>query len=175
MSSFPAIVNRIPPGLLSLLGLKNTGRNPAALSAELRGVIELRDWYLASIAQTIGQSGTVNNVQNQFITFAPTLQVPDTEWWFLHYSAAAFTVDSAFGAANRFSAFLQWTVNGNALRGPITEQGSAIPGQYPIIGLDGLFLPPGSVAAMRVDATAAVNPTATAAATASAYITRLPI
>lgn len=53
----PSLVNRVPPGLLSLLGIKALGVNPSVLPDELTSTIELLDLYAAANS-TIGQFPT---------------------------------------------------------------------------------------------------------------------
>ncbi len=51
----PQVINRVPPGLLSLLDIKSMGVNPVQLADLLSPTIELADLYLQAIASP--QSG----------------------------------------------------------------------------------------------------------------------
>lgn len=48
----PSLINRVPPGLLSFLGIKALGQNPSQLSDELTPVLELGSLYLAPYSET---------------------------------------------------------------------------------------------------------------------------
>lgn len=48
----PTPINRVPPGLLSLLDVKSMGANPVQLGDELQGVFQLTELYVNSIAQS---------------------------------------------------------------------------------------------------------------------------
>lgn len=47
----PSLINRVPPGLLSLLGIKSLGVNPSLLADMVQPVLELRDLYYGVYAQ----------------------------------------------------------------------------------------------------------------------------
>lgn len=71
-------INRQPYGLLSLLGIKNSGRNPADLNAVLTPVIDLAPWYLYQNAESINANANIAAVG---FTPIPALQIPVTETW----------------------------------------------------------------------------------------------
>lgn len=54
----PQLINRIPPGLLSLLDLKTMGQNPVLLGDELLAQIDLTELYVGAVATT--RQGTTN-------------------------------------------------------------------------------------------------------------------
>jgi len=57
----PSLVNRVPPGLLSLLGIKAGGQNPAILPDTLQPTLELLELYIAGNAQeTLQLTSAVN-------------------------------------------------------------------------------------------------------------------
>lgn len=47
----PTQVNRVPPGLLSLLDIKSLGQNPSLLADEISPTLEMGDFYTNAIAQ----------------------------------------------------------------------------------------------------------------------------
>jgi hypothetical protein len=50
----PSQINRVPPGLLSLMDIKALGRNPDLLLDEVRPVFELREFYTRIYTQSEG-------------------------------------------------------------------------------------------------------------------------
>lgn len=90
----PGTVNPAPPGLLSLLELKQQGENPNRLSDTVVPVVDLTHWYgqdrLESVAgyQFLGDGIFYSDVI-PFIT--QPLTVPEGEvWWVDHYSVLLF-------------------------------------------------------------------------------------
>lgn len=59
----PSLVNRVPPGLLSLLGIKAGGQNPAILPDTLQPTLELLELYVSGNAVDVdaATSLVVNN------------------------------------------------------------------------------------------------------------------
>jgi hypothetical protein len=49
----PSLINEVPPGLLSLLGIKALGVNPSTLPDVLTPTIELRDLYVSGNGQFV--------------------------------------------------------------------------------------------------------------------------
>lgn len=70
-------INRLPVGLSQLLQIKAGGNTPPILNDELRGVIDLSDFYLANKEQT--WTALQNNVNARFT--GPTVTVPNNELW----------------------------------------------------------------------------------------------
>lgn len=58
----PSQVNRVPPGLLSLLGIKASGQNPSILPDTLTPTLELLDLYMAGNAQEVVASTSAVNL-----------------------------------------------------------------------------------------------------------------
>lgn len=57
----PQLINRVPPGLLSLLGIKSLGQNPSLLADQVAPILELGNFYLGASSQIVGTTtGTVN-------------------------------------------------------------------------------------------------------------------
>lgn len=50
----PQLINRVPPGLLSLLGIQSTGRNPVLLADDLQAVLDLTQSYFIGQSQVYG-------------------------------------------------------------------------------------------------------------------------
>ncbi len=76
-------VQGTPSGLLSLLQLKQLGRNPSAFSDEIVPVFDLQAWYRASQLEYLtGTQFTVAAAATQNYYFG--LTVPANEVWFVH-------------------------------------------------------------------------------------------
>lgn len=74
-------------GFLSLLGLKNTGRNPGQLLDDVRPVVEMAPWYLAASAITQRFAVASAVAQSDLVLGWPL--VPDGQlWWVLEYSVS---------------------------------------------------------------------------------------
>lgn len=57
----PSLVNRLPVGLLSLLGIKSTGLNPSTLLDEVRPTVDLSQYYLSDTWEnTFGLTAAAN-------------------------------------------------------------------------------------------------------------------
>lgn len=69
-------INRSPAGLLSFFGIKNTGRNPAALQESLSPTIDLAQWYLGTNSESFAINQNVAAVG-----FTQFVSVPETETW----------------------------------------------------------------------------------------------
>jgi hypothetical protein len=72
------LIQRVPAGLLSLLGLKAGGVNPSVLSDTVQPMLDLSALYGVGAAQflTVGGNVVVG-------LFASTLIVPDNEVWYV--------------------------------------------------------------------------------------------
>ena len=81
-------------GLLSLLNLKNQGREPRALEDVVRPTIELLEWYLTRDQEIVAASGTVpnGNSASSFDQGAVVQTVPDNELWYLWNASIQFNV-----------------------------------------------------------------------------------
>jgi len=83
----PLPINRVPPGLLSLLDTKSGGVNPLQLADQLTGVIELTNLYaLATGQQLLGTTAAVSSIGN----FAPVaagenFRALPGELWYVPY------------------------------------------------------------------------------------------
>jgi hypothetical protein len=76
----PSQVNRVPPGLLSLLGIKSTGVNPTMLGEELTPTMDLTQMYAAGHAVSLfGTTGVIN--ATGMWDGGGLTQVPAGEFW----------------------------------------------------------------------------------------------
>jgi hypothetical protein len=96
----PQLINRVPPGLLSLLGIQSTGRNPVLLADDLQPVLNLTDAYLfaqsvpfADTTAAIGATGFVSGLSS------PT--PPPGEIWVFSSYTVVFTVPLPAGTTYR--------------------------------------------------------------------------
>lgn len=71
-----SLIQRVPQGFLDALGIKSTGTNPNQLSEDVRPVVNLIDFYLASRYETVIASGNITN-NGDIIS----LDVPAGEAW----------------------------------------------------------------------------------------------
>lgn len=85
----PLPINRVPPGLLSLLDTKSGGINPLQLADELSGSIELLDFYAATTNEyEYGDSVSTNAVgQLAPLGAGDNMRVPAGEIWIVDYIA----------------------------------------------------------------------------------------
>lgn len=132
----PSLVNRLPPGLLSLLGIKALGVNPSILPDELTPNLDVTALYLNGNAESV--SGATNSVTADGVfTVAATL-VPAGELWVVNSAALYSTAALAAGTTYTFSLGLWESYNSRVVRtGPIV---SATAGQRPYTAIDGPFI-----------------------------------
>ena len=93
----PALIQRIPPGLLSFLGLKSTGQNPNVLADTVVPTLNLEHLYLA---QDLRVSSATQNVANAGQSIS--LAVPNGEAWRvlgIGYSADTLTAPATLKVA----------------------------------------------------------------------------
>jgi hypothetical protein len=139
----------IPPGLLGLLNLKNSGRLPNILLDEVQPGIDLEPWWLRANLLLAGLSsdslaiGTYNNFQ-PFTAGAGAITVPQNQWWFVEWYSASFTtVNQATGIdlALRFQSLgtPQWTP-----LGAIDPEAAIINNARFNLVAKGFWAPPGS-------------------------------
>lgn len=76
----PSLINRIPNGLLSLLGIKSVGQNPSLLSDTVSPTLDLSAFYFTETASFLG--GTTNTA-NLVGAWAPSnwTNTTQTETW----------------------------------------------------------------------------------------------
>ncbi len=154
MAELPAIINRVPPGLLNLLGLKQTGRNPSSMAEFVQPIMELRDWYFAASQQVTTGSAVPANSAFQAVTIPIT--VPQDETWYVLQLSALLTRDAA--AVATLTAWLQYNWGGGpAVRASSVAESSRVGARITMEGPRGLFLPPGTTFSMLIDASAAIG------------------
>jgi len=111
-------INRQPRGLLSFLGIKNSGRNPRSLADVLAPTVDLRDWYLAQNSESV----TVN-ISVAGIGFTPFFVVPETDTWAI--LATSINSQAVLGAGVSLQIGAGWTRNPNAqIFAPLTTVGN---------------------------------------------------
>jgi len=74
-------INRIPGGLLGLLGLKSLGRNPDTLLSDVRPTVDLMRLYMTGQPQMV--TSIVGVTGNGFLTPIVTHTVPNGKCWFV--------------------------------------------------------------------------------------------
>lgn len=172
MSALPAIVNRIPPGLLRSLGLNNTGRNPSQLADSYVPMLELRDWIWTQSETTQQANGAAVAANGLFLTVGANLVVPENEWWFVKSCNAVV----APAAASSCTVTLGWrvreTVAGTNTMVYMSETARVLASEnwYLQSPEGGFFVPPGAQPQLVVS----VNVGTTAWGVA-ATVVRLPI
>lgn len=91
----PSLINRVPPGLLSLLGIKAMGENPVVLSDQLQPTLELSDLYAG--ANAIRLNGSTGNITGTGLFQVTALQPPSGEIWVV--SSCCYRTNAALAAA----------------------------------------------------------------------------
>lgn len=56
----PSIINRVPPGLLSLLGIQSTGQNPSTLGDTVSPTLDLLPLYIQANSISEGTSAVIS-------------------------------------------------------------------------------------------------------------------
>ena len=91
-------------GLLSLLGIKNLGRNPDLLMESVQPVVDVEPWYLRSAAVAHSETFTAAFASENFQT--EFLQASEQEWLYVHYaSGRVFTGGGVAGPSGKFYVF----------------------------------------------------------------------
>lgn len=101
----PQLINRVPPGLLSLLDIKSLGQNPIALADQLSPVLELASLYFESIAGRVtGSTPAVNTVgQSEFTGAGTRLRPNPGELWIIRRVAVRPLAALGAGTTYNFS------------------------------------------------------------------------
>jgi len=93
------ILQPAPPGLLSLLQLKQRGQNPDALGDTVVPVIDLTHWYGLDSVEAVDGMGTfpsnVAYVGAVGVTSGAMQLTPEGEVWWVHEFSAAWLYDEA--------------------------------------------------------------------------------
>jgi len=91
-------IQRVPKGLLSLLGSQANGATPRALSPSIAGVVPLLEMYGAELIVTqFGQTAALAVVGANHV-----LTVPSGESWYVKYAAARFEASAVGTVLNGF-------------------------------------------------------------------------
>jgi hypothetical protein len=90
----PQDIQRVPRGLIDLLGMRATGQTPAQLDATVNGQIELLEFYLNERFVIATQTGSI--VISPGLTGFNSLTVPNGQLWLL-YQMTFSSVSSAAG------------------------------------------------------------------------------
>jgi len=75
----PSLINRVPPGLLSLLGIKALGQNPSVLGDLLQAHLDVTSLYLNAFADVTANTTTAFNSPG--IQGPSGFTVPPGEMW----------------------------------------------------------------------------------------------
>lgn len=111
----PSTINRVPPGLLSLLDIKAQGENPRFLSDVVGPVFQFRDLY--ELQKTEARASAIVSVSAT--GFHVGIQVPESEYWHvLHHSVALASVGA--GEIFDFCPYVfGWIFPGAYFEGPV--------------------------------------------------------
>lgn len=133
-------------GLLSFLGIKNSGRNPSSLGSDLQPVTDLTNWMLqTNVDLFVGASVNVPAATPGLT--ALTLSVNSDEWWFVPYfgvlitTPAAHTVEIAAG-------FTTPNANGSGVQ--LTGYAVLAASSQHILIAQNVWVPPGALFAAHV-------------------------
>jgi hypothetical protein len=120
----PQPINRVPPGLLSLLDIKSLGVNPVQLADQMSPVIDLANLYIESISTTrSGVTATVNSTGAKSPATGFSFQPGAGEIFVLTKAAVAGSAQNPSATTYR----IQACVYDNAL-GPVLEVGNPVEG-----------------------------------------------
>lgn len=144
----PITINRVPTGLLALLGSKVAGRSPANMLEVVQPGIDFTPFYLAGAMEW--QVATVNVAAVG--RALSTLVVPQNELWFVHLFTVTCGAGLGAGQAIQIAPAINVTVTGvdrnlqvgeYSTLGATGDQPSAA-NMYPFVAL------PGSVFAVAI-------------------------
>lgn len=129
-------------GLLSLLGIKNLGRNPEMLMETVQPVLDAQGWYLRS--SSVGYNGSGNFAFTSEVIFPAELAASDQEWLYVHY--AYFEIFGVAAGAPRARMGIFRNTPGNAATFWSTPRSDPLPiggaEQSMAVARD-LWIPPG--------------------------------
>lgn len=164
-------ITKYPRGLTSLVGLRDLGITPSALSDQLVGTLDVTQWFLLQDTEII-QSGPANITGVGSYFFGPGT-VPPGEAWVVHQYQV--TVDPVIPAGNSLHvrAAMLWTPTGIPVT--IGARVSSTAGEYLLAMMNvpqQLILLPGARLGWFVEGMTGVGPIP---ATYTAIITRLRV
>jgi len=143
----PVQVN--PAGFLSLLDLKDRGKFPGEVTDTVSPVMDLAEYWLRTKQEPI-LAGAVVPVSGTS-DFLQLFQVPDNEWWYVHYLLGGILTDTS-GVIGWLQ--LQTNVSGGGgsavYSWPVQEQLAALPASTPMwLSARDFWMPPGSDIVMQ--------------------------
>lgn len=103
-----SVIQQIPPGLLSLLGIQSGGQNPQQLAGVVTPTMDMLGWYTASVLRTVGGAG--DTITGNGVFTAAALTVPSGEWWYLIDGHARVSC----AAATQLTATAHWLIQRGA-------------------------------------------------------------
>lgn len=115
------------PGLLSLLQLKNDGRNPFGLVDTLQSVAEILRWYAHAQAVQVLTSDVLITGIGGVGAPVPSGQVGNNEWWMLHHFSVSMNGILAAGQELSIATMIEYgiTAGGGGI-GVATSQMSRV-------------------------------------------------
>lgn len=135
-----------PPGLLALLQVKNSGKNPTVLLDSVSPTVDMGTWYMRSMQE---YSQVVGNLPADGSgTLGVSISVPQGEWWFVHELGLEVRAGAADAAATCIFGLVMRPLSvSNAL--PITQWsqplvGSATLRPFGFAVARGFWAPPGA-------------------------------
>lgn len=170
-----ALIQQIPRGLLSLLGLKTGGQNPEQLSPVVSGCVELLEMYLQNnvelyagqlVAPALG-SNLINAPVAGFPDLSPG--VPAAEFWYVHNYQAV--VRPGAGVNVTLQPFIYLQAGSLVTSPPLVATGVAGPPAWVNPGGFKGWISPGTRFGFLVNANTGAIP----AIEIDAYVTRLRI
>lgn len=147
----PSPIQRLPPGLLSLLGIQTAGQNPQSLSDIITGTIDLGRLYLEGFALPEAAATNAPAAPGFFLVNGPLLLPGPGE--ILLCNGISATAQAAIGAGVTMSYKL--AITQNIVGGVFATFGETITagaGAIPATGTtDLIFIPPGFSPGIYVD------------------------
>lgn len=177
MNLTPAVLSKLPLGLLGFFGIKNGGQYPQTLLAHIQPVLEqlplLCVNYHENIVGNLIAAGLGFQQQNAVVGGLPLIVPPGEIWRVNHFTSGPFT---GAGDSITFTAGVQSRQNGSAsawnlaIAGPFTQGASlsqVLPNNY-----GPFWVGPGDIFGYWVSAL--VNASGTTQVTSNVSITRFP-
>lgn len=147
----PSLVNRNPPGLLSLLGIKSGGDNPNVLGDSILPVLQVTELYLAGFAQPEAAATNAPAAPGFFAVNGPLLIPGPGE--ILVMSGVAATAQAAIGAGVtiKYKVAITQNIVGGVFE-IVSDTITATAGDIPSTGsTDVIIVPPGFTPGVYVD------------------------
>lgn len=114
----PSIINRIPPGLLSMLDIKAQGENPKFLSDTVTPGMEFLPFY--ELQKYEAQVSSI--IATAAVGFSAGIQVPEGQYWHVKHHSV-FVTNVAAGEICWFSPYIfGWLFPGAYFEGPVGDE-----------------------------------------------------